>query len=217
MIARLVLSRGRFKTADSSVREAFVVRFHVLICDRSTGMVLKYKDQDIASLADIQRLTAKDLRIILRSHSESPGGTKADLVLKVYVLLMREILPSAANSDESESSGPSNEEFKYDSTMRRISALGWSTDLRNLPEMNFVQLYDYVVVSTRKYRHIVLKGTNYKKLKSYQFFFEGNVKKLECKNHDNKRYVRANVLPSMKKTPYRVVIEFSPTCDAVFR
>ena len=215
MIARLVLSRGRFKTADSSVREAFLVRFHVLLCDRSTEMVLKYKDQEIASLADIQRLTAKDLRIILRSHSESPGGTRADLVLKVYALLMREILPSAVNSDESENSGPSNEEFKYDSTMRRISALGWSTDLRNLPEMNFVQLYDYVVVSTRKYRHIVLKGTNYKKLKSYQFFFEGNVKKLECKNHDNKRYVRANVLPSMKKTPYRVVIEFSPTCDVL--
>jgi len=39
-----------------------------------------------------------------------------------------------------------------------------ATDLRNLPEMNFVQVYDYVVVSTRKYRHIVLKGTNYKKL-----------------------------------------------------
>jgi len=137
-------------------------------------MVLKYKDQEIASLADIQRLTAKDLRIILRSHSESPGGTKADLVLKVYALLMRQIFPSAANSDETESS---NEEFKYDSTMRRISALEWSTDLRNLPEMNFVQLHDYLVVSTRKYRHIVLKGTNYKKLKSYQFFFEGNVKK----------------------------------------
>ena len=151
----------------------------------------------------------------MRSHSESPGGKKADLVLKVYALLMREILPSATNNDETEGSGPSNEEFKYDSTMRRISALGWSTDLRNLPEMNFVQLYDYVVVSTRKYRHIVLKGTNYKKLKSYQFFFEGNVKKLECKNHDSKRFVRANVLPSMKKTPYRVVIEFSPTCDVL--
>lgn len=133
-------------------------------------------------------------------------------MLKVYALLMRQIFPSATNSDETESS---NEEFKYDSTMRRISALGWSTDLRNLPEMNFVQLYDYLVVSTRKYRHIVLKGTNYKKHKSYQFFFEGNVKKLECKNHDTKKYLRANVLPSMKKTPYRVVIEFSPTCDVL--
>ena len=99
--------------------------------------------------------------------------------------------------------------------MRRILGLGWSTDPRNLPEKNFVQLYDYVVVSTRKYRHIVLEGTNNKKLRSYQFFFEGNVKKLECKNNDNKRYVRANVLPSMKKTPHRDVIEFSPTCDVL--
>ena len=57
---------------------------------------------------------------------------------------MREIFPSAANSNKTESSGPSKEEFKYDSKMRRISALGWSTDLRNLPEMNFVQLYDYL-------------------------------------------------------------------------
>ena len=65
--------------------------------------------------------------------------------------------------------------------MVRISALGWSSDLRNLPEMNFIQLYDYPVVSTRKYRHIVLRGTHYDKLKSYQFFFEGNVKKLEGK------------------------------------
>ena len=61
MIARLVLSRGRFKTADSSVRVAFVVRFHVVLCNRLTEMVLKYKDQEIASLVDIQRLTAKDL------------------------------------------------------------------------------------------------------------------------------------------------------------
>ena len=39
--------------------------------------------------------------------------------------------------------------------MVRISALGWSSDLRNLPEMNFIQLYDYPVVS-REYRHIVI-------------------------------------------------------------
>ena len=214
MIARLVLSRGRFKTADSRIGITFVVRFHIL-CDNSNEIVLKYKDQEIASLTDIQKLTAKDLRIILKSHSEPLGGTKADFVLKVYALLMREIIPSAATNDKIGSSGQSDEDFKYDSTMRGISALGWSTDLRNLPKMNFVQLYNYLVASTREYRHIVLKGANYKKLKSYQFFFEGNVKKLECKGHDNKSYVGANVLPSMKKSQYRVVVEFSPTCDVL--
>ena len=91
---------------------------------------------------------------------------------------------------------------------------GWSTDLCQLPELNFIQLYDYLVVSTRKYRHIVLKGTNYKKLKSYQFFFEGNVKRVETKTHENRTYVKGSVLPS-KKTPYRVVIEFTPQCDII--
>jgi len=46
-------------------------------------MVLNYKDKEISSLDDIQKLTAKDLRHILRSHSETTGGAKADLVLKV--------------------------------------------------------------------------------------------------------------------------------------
>ena len=79
--------------------------------------------------------------------------------------------------------------------------------------VKFYSVYDYLVVSTRKYRHIVLKETNYKKLKSFQFFFEGNVKRLESKTHEDKAYVKASVLPSMKKTPYRVVVEFSPQCN----
>ena len=54
----------------------------------------------------------------------------------------------------------------------------------------------------------------YKKLKSYQFFFEGNVKRLETKTHENRTYVKGSVLPS-KKTPYRVVIEFTPQYDII--
>ena len=177
-------------------------------------MVLKYSDKNISSLDDIQKLTAKDLREILRSHGESAGETKADLVLKVFALLMRSVIPSA-NNGENEAAIPAEEQndssFKYEATLRSLSALGWSSYLRQLSEMNFVQLYDYLVVSTRKYQHIVLKGTHYKKLKSYQFFLEGNVKKLECKHFEDKTYVKANVLPSMKRTPYKVVFEFSPT------
>jgi len=45
-------------------------------------MVLRYKNKEISSLDDIQKLRAKDLRDILRSHSETTGGAKADLVLK---------------------------------------------------------------------------------------------------------------------------------------
>lgn len=173
-------------------------------------MVIKYKDKEITTLEDIQKLSVKDLRDILKSNSERAGGIKADLVLKVYALLMRNVTTPADNAQESvEITG----DFKYDEILRQISALGWSTDLRQLPELNFIQLYDYLVVSTRKYRHIVLKGTNYKKLKSYQFFFEGNVKRLESKAYQGKTYVKASVLPSMKKNSYRVLVEFSPQCD----
>ena len=131
---------------------------------------------------------------------------------------MRDIIPSA-NIGENEAAlpaeGQNESSFQYEATLWRISALGWSSDLRHLPEMNFIQLYDYLVVSTCKYQPIVLKGTHYKKLKSYQFFFKGNVKKLESKSFEDKTYVKANVLPSMKRTPYKVVVEFSPTCDVL--
>ena len=154
-------------------------------------MVLKYNDIEISSLDDIQKLKAKDLREIVRSNSESTGGMRADLVMKVYALLMRHVFPSSGGENRElptdvQDLKQNQSDFKYEATMVRISALGWSSDLRNLPEMNFIQLYDYLVVSTRKYRHIVLKGTHYKKLKSYQFFFEGNVKKLESKVFENK-------------------------------
>ena len=96
-------------------------------------MVLKYRDKEISSLDDTQNLTAKNLREILRSYSESTGGVKADLVLKVYALLMREV-----NRGNEKDSLQDQGDFKYEATIRRISALGWSTDLRHLPEMNFI-------------------------------------------------------------------------------
>ena len=72
-------------------------------------MVLKFRDKEISSLNDIQNLTAKDLREILRCHSESTGGMKADLVLKVYALLMRDVLPWSANNTGNEDDSPQDQ------------------------------------------------------------------------------------------------------------
>ena len=130
---------------------------------------------------------------------------RADLALKGYSLLMRHVLPSSGRENRElltnfQDLKQNQSDFRYEATKVRISALGRSSDVRNLTEMNFIQLYDYLVVSTRKYRHIVLRGTHYEKLKSNQCVFEGNVKRLESKVFVNKTYARANVLHSMKKT-----------------
>ena len=100
-------------------------------------------------------------------HSKSTGGIRADLVLKVYALQMWCVLPSSSGENQElltdvQDLEQNQSDFKYEATMVRISALGWSSDLRNLSEINFIQLYDYPVVS-REYRHIVLRGTHYRK------------------------------------------------------
>ena len=50
-----------------------------------------------------------------------------------------------SNSGENEEVLPPDlGDFKYDAAMQGISALGWSTDLWQLSEMNFIHLYDYI-------------------------------------------------------------------------
>jgi len=66
---------------------------------------------------------------------------KAELVIKVYVVLMCNVLQLAENCQENVGHGG---DFKYEEVIRRISALGCSTDLRQLPELNFIQLYDFL-------------------------------------------------------------------------
>ena len=63
-------------------------------------MVIVYQEKEIATLEDIQKLKVKDLQEILRSNSEVTGGMKADLVLKVYAILMRNVLQPAENRQE---------------------------------------------------------------------------------------------------------------------
>ena len=115
---------------------------------------------EISSLDDTQKLEAKDLREILKSNSKSTGGIRADLVSKVYALLMLHVLPSSSGENREfltdvQDLEQNQSDLKYEATIVRISALGWTSDLLNLPEMNFIQLYDYPVVS-REYRHIVI-------------------------------------------------------------
>ena len=86
----------------------------------------------------------RDLREILRSNSESTGGMRANVVMKFYALLMRHVFPSSGGENQElltdvQDLEQNQSDFKYEATMVRISALGWSSDLRNLPKMNFNQ------------------------------------------------------------------------------
>ena len=92
-------------------------------------MVLYYNYMEISSLDDIQELKTKDLREILKSNSKSTGGIRADLVSKVYALLVWHVLPSSSGENwelltDVQDLEQNQSDFKYEATMVRISALG---------------------------------------------------------------------------------------------
>ena len=72
---------------------------------------------------------------------------KGGLSAKLYTLVVGNVVRLAKNAEEN---ADNRGDFEYKETLRRISALGWSTDLRQLPGLNFIQLYDYLFVSTSK-------------------------------------------------------------------
>ena len=101
---------------------------------------------EISSLDDIQKLLAKDLREILKSNLKSTDEIRANLMSKVHALLMRHVLPSSSGENQElltdvQDLEQNQSDFEYKATMVRIAALRWSSDLHNLPEMNFIQLY----------------------------------------------------------------------------
>ena len=62
---------------------------------------------------------------------------------------------------------------------RELSNVIWKNDIREIPNFNFFQLYHYFVVITEKYNGDLLRRTSYKRLKSFQFFYEGHIKTME--------------------------------------
>ncbi|XP_048585315.1 uncharacterized protein LOC125568048 [Nematostella vectensis] len=63
-------------------------------------MVLVFQNVNLNSLEDIQKLSVKSLRDVLRSYKENTGGIKADLVLKVYAILMSHVLDGGPSSTQ---------------------------------------------------------------------------------------------------------------------
>ena len=49
--------------------------------------------------------------------------------------------PQTENAQERHDTVEASGNFKYNDILRQISALGWSTDLQQLPELNLIQLW----------------------------------------------------------------------------
>ena len=92
---------------------------------------------------------------------------------------MEENISSSSNAIESSASNYSGA-LTYDAIFSgNCKHLPWTSDLFGTPSFSFIQLYDYLVICTLKFKHILLKSTSYKKLKAFQFFYEGSIKKIE--------------------------------------
>ena len=173
----------------------------------------------INCLEDLGCLKVKDLKKILAAYKEKVSGGKADLVSRVYAIFSRVTSHSAAISDVSISSVDDTlvNSFTYDAIFRSCcSRLTWTTDLRSTPPFTFIQLYDYLVIRTVKYKHILLKSTSYKKLNAFQFFYEGFIKKLEVATSGEFTYLNVRMKASMKSTLYKIIIKLCSSSGDVY-
>ena len=85
----------------------------------------------------------------------------------------------------------------------------WATDLRGLPSFNFVQLYDSLVIKTAKYDHASIRTSGYKKLKAFQFFKEGQIRRTHSSAKGGITYVKGEVLVSMKQQKFKAMISMN--------
>ena len=164
-------------------------------------------------LEDLGELTVKELKSILKQYKEKTTGNKADLVLRTFAIFSR----AKKFNSHAESDPPNSEsflychekEYTYDFIRQQCSHLPWTSDLRGTPAVSFLQLYEYLVIRTSKFKHILLKSTAYKKLKAFQFFFEGFIKKVDVAKDNNFTFLDVRVKASMKRILYKVIIKLS--------
>lgn len=122
-----------------------------------------------SSLDDILKVTAKDLWEILRYHRES-AGKQSLRSLRVADAWHHSIGQQRGEWSSTSSRGTERQQFSIRNDFE-THFRSWIVK-RSSPftKISFIQLYDYLVVSSCKYQHIVLKGTHYEKLILYQFF-----------------------------------------------
>ena len=165
--------------------------------------------KSVACLEDLSSLHVKDLKVVLAAFNEK---------ICVYAVFCRisqtETAPCYTVAESNVNEPPTNA-YTSDFVKFQASHLPWSASLQNTPAFSFIQLYDYLVIRTVKYKHILLKNTSYKKLKAFQLFYEGFIKKIDDAFADSFCFVDARVKASMKARIYKVIVKLSSTEGSV--
>ena len=170
-------------------------------------------------IEDIGKLSVLIIKGVLKEHKQSTVGKKEVLVARTIALKSR--LYDQTSEPEQHAEGKQSPfvdiddkaDITYDDIYKTAQGRVWADDLRKLCECNFHQLYDYLVVKTLKLNNEEMKGSSYKKLKSYCFFAEGNISNVEVCRGLGYVWVKAKVLASMKKIQYRVIVVFKSNGD----
>ena len=181
------------------------------MADKDLAEVLSFSPEDLWTLK------CQDLKKLLKLFNESVSGSKSSLINRLYAIISRRRgEKSECITDCSSDSLDANfgkEGASYADLLRLAVGRQWSTDIRTLPDTNFHQVYEYLVVKTNKFGAKLMKGTAYKKERAYEFFAEGNLGDVQIARGKGHTWVKARTIRSMVKEKVNVCVIFKENGD----
>ena len=113
----------------------------------------------VTCLEDLQCFTVKEFKEILKGYKAKTSCCKSDLMLRAYAIYCRILSNPLSNLPQNSLDG--DQPTTFESFFKReCILLSWTTDLREIPDLTFLQLYQYLVVRTEKYGQHYLKTTS---------------------------------------------------------
>ena len=155
-------------------------------------------EKSVSCLHDLLSLKVNELKKILYSYIEKVSGNNADLVLRTYAVFSRAREGSSVALSRCTDSSICKCHEMYSV---KCGHLSWVSDIRGTPPLNFVQLHDYFVLRTSRYKHIFLKQTGYKKITSFKFFYEDFIRKIMVAKDGDHTFFDVRMKASMNQGP----------------
>ena len=132
-----------------------------------------------------------ELNNFLRRYREKTNGVKADVVFRTLAIFYCAKNFSKAPKDIDDESPLicHEKDYTYDAIHQECLHLPWISDLHGTPPFTFLQLYEYLVIRTSKFKHILLKSNSYKKLNAFQLFMKNSLRKLKLQQMKHSRFL----------------------------